>query len=116
MFQSDINVVYELFIKCQAIDLGRRTPSYHRHKLGTSCHTKYVGVIIQSELKFDQHINDKCLKSRKLLRGIKHLMSAKLLAHQYLCKPILEYVVWDPLARDKIHDIELTHNMLYKCS
>ena len=85
VFQSDINVVYELFMKCQAINLGRQTLTSHRHKLGTSCHTTYVVVIIQSELNFDQHINGKCLKSRKLLRGDKHLMSdaskeAKLLA------------------------------------
>ena len=37
---------------------------------------------------------------------------AKLLAYTSLCRPILEYadVVWDPLARSKIHDIELIQN------
>ena len=59
----------------------------------------------------------KCLKSRKLLGGIKHLMSnapkeAKLLAYTSLCRPILEYadVVWDPSARSKMHNIELVQN------
>ena len=54
---------------------------------------KYLGVIIQSDLKFDQHIIDKCLKSWKLLGGIKHLIydapkRAKLLAYTSLCKPM----------------------------
>ena len=130
VFQSDINAVYEWSLKwkmpfnekkCQAINFGSRTPTSH-YKLGTSClewvkHTKYLGVIIQSDLKFDQHINDKCLKSRKLLGGIKHLMydapkEAKLLAYTSLCRPILEYadVVWDPSAKSKIQDIELVQN------
>ena len=38
---------------------------------------------------------------------------AKLLAYTSLCRPILEYVnvVWDPSARNKIHDIELVQNI-----
>ena len=107
--------------KCQAINLGSRTPTSH-YKLGTSCHewvkhTKYLGVIIQSDLKFDQHINDKCFKSRKLLGGIKHLMydalkEARLLIYTSLCRPILEYayVVWDPSAGNKINYIERVQN------
>ena len=37
---------------------------------------------------------------------------AKLLAYTSLCRPVLEYAdfVWDPLARSKIHDIELVQN------
>ena len=31
-------------------------------------------LIMQSIFKFDWRINDKCVKSRKLLGGIKHLM------------------------------------------
>ena len=67
------------------MNFGSRTPTSH-YKLSTSCpewdkHTKYLGEIIHSVLKFDQHINDKCLKSRKLLGGIKHSKEAKLLAY-----------------------------------
>ena len=60
--------------------------------------------MIQSELKFGQHINDKCLKFRKLIGGMKHCTmlqkEAKLVAYTSLCRPIFEYadVVWDPLA------------------
>ena len=130
MFQSDINAVYEWSLKwkmpfneekCQAINFGLRTFTSH-YKLGTLClewveHTEFLWVIIQSDLKFDQHIRDKCLKSRKLLGGIKHLMydapkETKLLAYTSQCRPILEYAdaVWDPSARSKIHDIELAQN------
>ena len=96
-------------------------PIFH-YKLCTSYfewveHTKYLGVKSQSDLKFSEHINDKCLKSRKLLGGIRHLMydvlkEAKLLAYKSLGRPTLEYadVVWDLSARSKIHDIELVQN------
>jgi len=92
------------------------------YNLGTTClawvhSTKYLGVTIQSGLKFDQHIINKCIKSREILGGIKHLMydapkDAKLLAYTSLRRPILDYadVVWDPAVRSKVHDIELVQN------
>ena len=101
-------------------EVGRPHPitNWVPHVLNGS-NTKYLGVIglIQLDLKFDQHINDKCLKSQKLLGVIKHSMydgpkEAKLLAYASLCRPVLEYadVVWDSSARSKIHDIELVQN------
>jgi len=38
--------------------------------------------------------------------------AAKLLAYTSLRRPILDYanVVWDPAARNKVHDIELVQN------
>ncbi|XP_067932804.1 uncharacterized protein [Watersipora subatra] len=79
--------------------------------------TKYLGVIIQSDLKFDQHIKSKCSKSRKILGGIKHLMystpkEAKLLAYTSLCRPILEYAdaVWATTNKNTIQCIELVQN------
>jgi len=130
LFQANINAVYEWSIKWkmpfnekkfQAINFGKVTPISH-YKLSTTClawaeDTKRLGVIIQSDLRFDQHINNKCTKFWKILGGIKHLMydapkDAKLLAYTSLCRPILNYagVVWDPAARSKVHDIELFQN------
>ena len=99
VFSSDINAVYEWSLnwkmpfnekKSQAINFGRQTPTFH-YKLGTSFLewvelTKYLWVIIQSDVKFDQHICDKCHKSRKFIGEIKHLIydapkEAKLLAY-----------------------------------
>ena len=56
---------------CPTINFERRMPAIH-YKLGTSClgwvkQSNYLGVIIQSDLRFDQHINDKCIKFQKLL-------------------------------------------------
>jgi len=103
--------------KCQAINFGKVTPISH-YKLATTClawaeSTKYLGVTIQSDLRFDQHIINKCTNSRKILGGIKHLMydapkDAKISDYTSLCRPILDYsdVVWDPLAKS----IELVQN------
>ena len=60
------------------INFGRGTVTFH-YKLGTlyfewAEHTKYFGAIIQSNLRFDQCINNKCLKFQKLLGEMKHLM------------------------------------------
>ncbi len=129
-FQNNINAVHEWsevwkmpfnIKKCQAICFGK-TPTRTSYTLGnsplewTDC-IKYLGVIIQSDLKFNTHITEKCSKANKILGGIKYLtygapMEAKLLAYTSLCRPILEYadVVWDPHAKQTIHKIELIQN------
>jgi len=56
------------------------------------------------------------LPSRKILDEIKHLLQiaqeAKLLVYTSLCRPLLEYadVVWDPVRKQTIYDIELIQN------
>ena len=57
--------------------------------------TTYLGVVMQSNLKFDQHsVQDKALKTQ---RAIKHILKqtsqeGRLLAYTSLCRPVLEYV------------------------
>ena len=76
---------------------------------------KYVGVTIQSDLKFYTHnIEEKGTKSKKILGGIKHLMynnapnEPKLPACTSLCRPRLENVdvVWDPHTKTNINKVE----------
>jgi len=107
--------------KSQAINFGKVTTISH-YTLGTTClawaeSTKYFEITIQSDLRFDQHINDKCTKSLKVLGGIKHLMydapkDAKLLAYTCLCRLIFNYadVLWDLATKSKGRAIELVQN------
>ena len=58
--------------------------------------TTYLGIIMQSKLKFDQHMALKKDKSSKTLETIKQILKhapkeGRLLAYTSLCRPILEY-------------------------
>ena len=56
--------------------------------------TTYLGVIMQSNLKFDQHMALKNDKASKTLGANKHILKqapqeGRLLAYTSLCRPIL---------------------------
>ena len=58
--------------------------------------TKYLRVTLQSNLRFDTHINTKIGKARQRLDRIKRALHwahkpVKLLAYKTLCSPHLEY-------------------------
>jgi len=79
--------------------------------------TRYLGVTIQSNFKFNSHIDDKVSKAKQQLGMVKRALhwapkSAKLLAYKSLCRPHLEYSasVWDPAGKTLIHDIEMVQN------
>ena len=64
---------------------------------------KYLGVTITKDLKWDQHINNICVKANKTLGLLKRNLSScpqnvKALAYKGLVRPVLEYssTVWDP--------------------
>ena len=107
--------------KCQAISFGKPIPLIPAYTFGSTTldwinRIKYLGVNIQSDVKFDTHIEERGTKSKKTCWGIKHLMymynapkGAKLLAYTSLCRPILEYVdvVWDPHTKTNINKVEM---------
>ena len=69
--------------------------------------TKYLGVTLQSDCKFDQHILKKVLVAKRQLGMIKRalywaLRRAKLIAYKALCLPHLEYAsaAWDPSSKN----------------
>ena len=107
--------------KCHAIAFGNKTflPSY---KLGNTSlewveETKYLGVTIQTNLKFDKHIEHKTRQASKVLGMVKFTLydaprQARLLAYTSLCRPILEYAdsVWDLSLKKTINDIEMVQN------
>lgn len=78
---------------------------------------KYLGITIQSDLKFDNHIHEKIKKASKVLGCIKSTLydapqKAKLLAYTSLCRPILEYAdtVWDPANKLNSYNIDMVQN------
>ena len=78
---------------------------------------KYLGVVLQSDMKFNTHITNKINIANRQLGLIKRALfnapeSAKLLAYTSLCRPHVEYAssVWDPHLDYSNHDIEKVQN------
>jgi hypothetical protein len=79
--------------------------------------TKYLGVVLQSNLKFNSHIAAKTCRARQQLGMIKRVLydapeKAKLIAYTSLCRPHVEYActVWDPSSKSLQHDLEMIQN------
>jgi len=73
-FQKKIKMPFQRK-KCHAINFGRMNSPY----LITDCMGRkngYIGATFQSSLRFDQHIDEKCTKSQKVLVGIKQALDA----------------------------------------
>ena len=76
--------------------------------------TTYLGVSMQSNLKFDQYIALTKNKASKTPGAIKHILKQApqegwLLAYTSLCRPILEYAdtVWNPTLTIEIESLEM---------
>ena len=107
--------------KCHAIAFGNKT-SFPSYKLGITSlewveETKHLGVTIQTNLKFDKHIEHKTRQASKVLGMVKFMLydaprQARLLAYTSLCHPILECAdaVWDPSLKKTVNDIEMVQN------
>ena len=74
---------------------------------------KYLGVIIQSDMKFTAHIQRKLMTANQQLGIIKRALywaptNEKLLPYKTLCLPFLEYAAaaWDSSSKKDISDIE----------
>lgn len=88
----------------------------HNQTLEAVTNTKYLGVTLQSDMKFDQHIDNICTKANRMLGLLRrNLRSApkttKELGYKSLVRPILEYgsSVWDPHEEKDILKIEKVH-------
>ena len=75
--------------------------------------TKYLGVTLQSNLKWDKHINNITSKANQTLNFLRRNLkvnSQKIKDHAYkaLVRPKLEYssCIWDPLHTSQIKKIE----------
>ena len=129
-FQADIDAVYKWSVdwkmafntdKCEFIIFGNGDQNT-TYRLGNATLSsvnkiKYLGVTLQSDLKFNTHIDEKLNKASKILGCIKHTLhgaptKAKRLAYTSLCRPILEYAdsAWDPCNKQTIYTIEMIQN------
>lgn len=110
--------------KCAVMSFNsKNTSPSHEYRLGDSLleivsDSKYLGVTIQSDLKFNNHIVSKIAKAKQQLAITKRVLynapkDAKLLAYTSLCRPHVEYAsaVWDTTLGYLDHDIEMVqHN------
>jgi len=130
VFQSNIDSLHAWSIlnkmpfntkKCKFIVFGKQehlpTYSIGGHKLECVEETKYLGVTMQSNLKFNTHISNQINKANKILGCIKYTIHeapkhAKLLAYTSLCRPLLDYadVLWDPADTTTTDQLELVQN------
>lgn len=78
---------------------------------------KYLGVTINSNLKWENHINIIVNKAMRILGLLKSTLfdadtKVKLIAYKTLCRPLLEYAsaAWDPYMKKDITNIEMVQN------
>jgi hypothetical protein len=114
--QNDINALYQWgnkwgmqfnLSKCAHMQFGKASPTI-RLKLGDSCipnasTIKYLGVHIDSDLKWNTHVTKTVAKANRSLGLIKRNLreaptKTKLVAFNSVVRPILEYAsqVWSP--------------------
>ena len=95
------------------------TPTYTLNKIALEqvSNSRYLGVTLQDDLRFNKHIETKITAAKKQLGMVKRALfrapqKAKLLAYKSLCLPHLEYAAaaWDPSNKGEIKDLELVQN------
>ena len=91
----------------------KHTYTLHGHHLEHADKTKYLGVTIQSDLKWDSHINNITTKANKTLGFLRRFINissikVKEQAYKSLVRPSLEYAcsVWDPYTKEDITQFE----------
>ena len=105
--------------KCNVLSITQKQKSIkftyklHGHSLEKTDSTKHLGITLQSNLKWDKHINNITSKANQTLgflrRNLK-VTSQKIKDHAYkaLVRPKLEYssCVWDPPTTNQINQLE----------
>ena len=105
--------------KCNILSISQKqkpiqyTYKLHGHSLEKTDSTKYLGVTLQSNLKWDKHINNITSKANQTLNFLRRNLkvnSQKIKDHAYkaLVRPKLEYssCIWDPSHTNQIKQIE----------
>ena len=86
----------------------------HDHILETETSTKYLGVTLQNDLKWNKHIDNITANASRQLNFLKRNLKVaspkiKERAYQSLVRPKLEYnsCTWDPHHQSQIHQLEM---------
>ncbi|XP_041485891.1 uncharacterized protein LOC121432100 [Lytechinus variegatus] len=106
--------------KCEVITVTRkRNRIVHQYKLKDAIltpveATKYLGVTITSDLKWNSHISNVCQKANNTLAFLRRNLRVnspklKATAYQSLVRPLVEYAstVWDPSTSKNIYKLEM---------
>ncbi|KAK3104461.1 hypothetical protein FSP39_002497 [Pinctada imbricata] len=106
--------------KCSVLHVtNKRNPithnyTLHDHTLTVETSTKYLGITIQNNLKWNKHIDNITANASKQLNFLKRNLKVpstkiKERAYQSLVRPKLEYncCTWDPHTKSHIHQIEM---------
>ncbi|KAF6039593.1 SPHK1 [Bugula neritina] len=105
--------------------LGKNLPSFRLFINGVAipqtCGLKYLGVYIQSDLKWHEHTVNTVKKGNKLLAMIgRCLFSAstetKMITFNTVVRPVLEYAsqVWSPYIKTLIDNVETVQRRAVK--
>ena len=106
--------------KCSVLQVTtKKTPitydyTLHQHKLQIETATKYLGITLQNDLKWNKHINNISASATKQLNFLKRNLKVtsqniKDKAYRALVRPKLEYssCVWDPHTKSKENQLEM---------
>ena len=106
--------------KCQVITISRkRNKIHHQYCLNNTPltavnSTKYLGITITSDLKWNQHTSNICQKANNTLAFLRRNLrinspELKATAYKALVRPLVEYcsTVWDPSTNKSIHQLEM---------
>ncbi|GFS64071.1 RNA-directed DNA polymerase from mobile element jockey [Trichonephila clavipes] len=114
--------------KTEAVSFSQKRPppeiTFQNQRILWSQHTKYLGVIIDKNLRFRQHITYVKNKFKNATRQLYSLISRKsklnrhnkMLIYTLILKPLLTYVspIWALAARTNIDLIESTQNVILR--
>ena len=105
--------------KCQVLHVTNKKSKVefkyklHNQELEVVTNTKYLGVTIQDDGKFDLHVSNTTNAGNKMLGFVRRNLrvnskSAKEKAYKMLVRPKVEYAssVWDPHTKEQITSIE----------
>jgi len=106
--------------KCEVMSVpASRKPINHKYtlhgqELRRTKQTKYLGLTIQSDLRWNNHVGNIVSKANRTLGLLRRNLKvaskpAKELAYQGLVRPQVEYgsVVWDPHTKNLTHQVEM---------
>ena len=112
--------------KCAFLQVGKQNVNHAGYefcggKIKQVKSHEYLGVHLQSNLKWDTHINNittKAIQKLALLkRTLRHSNTpTRKIAYYTIVRPTLEYAcqIWDPHQKDKIHQLEKVQNRALK--
>jgi hypothetical protein len=117
VFHRDKSSVLQVTTKLNPIKFEY---ALHQYVLQKETSTRYLRVTIQTNLKWNKHVNNITASAMQKLNFIKRNLRVKERAYTSLVRPELEYssCVWDPHTKSEIHQLEMVQRRAarYTCN